>query len=68
VLFRSGPDDGVFCAAGKEAEAAKLAGVARTRTAEKLDLIDDNEFKFCWIVDYPMYEYDEEAQETRLFT
>ncbi|OAO00443.1 aspartate--tRNA ligase [Sphingomonadales bacterium EhC05] len=58
-----GPDDGVFFAAGKEADAAKLAGVARTRTAEKLDLIDDNAFKFCWIVDYPMYEYDEELKK-----
>lgn len=58
-----GPDDGVFFAAGKEAEAAKLAGVARTRTAEKLELINDNEFKFCWVVDYPMYEYDEELKK-----
>lgn len=58
-----GPDDGVFFAAGKEAEAAKLAGVARTRAAEKLDLISDDEFKFCWVVDYPMYEYDEELKK-----
>lgn len=58
-----GPDDGVFFAAGKEADAAKLAGVARTRAAEKLDLINDNEFKFCWVVDYPMYEYDEELKK-----
>lgn len=58
-----GPDDGVFFAAGKEAEAARLAGVARTRAAEKLDLINDNEFKFCWVVDYPMYEYDEELKK-----
>lgn len=58
-----GPDDGVFFAAGKEAEAAKLAGVARTRAAEKLNLISDDEFKFCWVVDYPMYEYDEELKK-----
>ena len=58
-----GPDDGVFFAAGKEADAAKLAGVARTRAAEQLGLIDENEFKFCWIVDYPMYEYDEELKK-----
>lgn len=58
-----GPDDGVFFAAGKEAEAAKLAGVARTRAAEKLDLISEDEFKFCWVVDYPMYEYDEELKK-----
>lgn len=58
-----GPDDGVFFAAGKEADAAKLAGVARTRTAEQLDLIDKNAFKFCWIVDYPMFEYDDELKK-----
>lgn len=58
-----GPDDGVFFAAGKEADAARLAGVARTRAAEQLGLIDENAFKFCWIVDYPMYEYDEELKK-----
>ena len=58
-----GPDDGVFFAAGKEADATKLAGVARTRTAEQLDLIDKNAFKFCWIVDYPMFEYDDELKK-----
>ena len=58
-----GPDDGVFFAAGKEAQAAKLAGVARTRIAEQLDLIDKNRFEFCWIVDFPMFEYDEDAKK-----
>ena len=58
-----GPDDGIFFAAGKEAEAAKLAGFARTRTAEQLDLIEKGAFRFCWIVDFPMYEYDEEAKK-----
>ncbi|MEO9633763.1 MAG: aspartate--tRNA ligase [Parasphingorhabdus sp.] len=58
-----GPDDGVFFAAGKEADAARLAGVARTRAAEQLDLIDKNAFKFCWIVDYPMFEYDDELKK-----
>jgi aspartyl-tRNA synthetase len=58
-----GPDDGIFFAAGKEAQAAKLAGAARTRVAEELGLIADDSFKFCWIVDFPMYEYDEEAKK-----
>ncbi len=58
-----GPDDGVFFAAGKEAQAAKLAGLARTRVAEQLDLIDDKRFEFCWIVDFPMFEYDEDAKK-----
>jgi aspartyl-tRNA synthetase len=58
-----GPDDGIFFAAGKEGQAAKLAGLARTRTAEQLGLIDQDRFDFCWIVDFPMYEYDEEAKK-----
>ena len=58
-----GPDDGVFFAAGKEAQAAKLAGLARTRVAEELKLIDDSRFEFCWIVDFPMFEYDEDAKK-----
>ena len=58
-----GPDDGIFFAAGKEAEAAKLAGAARTRVAEQLDLIEKDTFRFCWIVDFPMYEFNEEQQK-----
>ncbi len=56
-----GPDDGLFFAAGKEATAAKLAGFARTRVAEQLDLIDPNKFEMCWIVDFPMFEADEDT-------
>ncbi len=58
-----GPDDGCFFAAGKELQAAKLAGAARTRTAEQLSLIPEGTFEFCWIVDFPMFEYDEDAKK-----
>ncbi len=58
-----GPDDGLFFAAGKELQAAKLAGAARTRVGEELGLIEQGCFKFCWIVDFPMYEYDEDAKQ-----
>jgi aspartyl-tRNA synthetase len=58
-----GPDDGIFFAAGPEAQAAKLAGLARTRVAEQLGLIEQGAFKFCWIVDFPMFEYDEDAKK-----
>ena len=54
-----GDNDGVFFACGKAGEAAKLAGFARTKVGQDLDLINEDEFKFCWIVDFPMYEYDE---------
>jgi aspartyl-tRNA synthetase len=58
-----GPDDGIFFAAGKEEEAAKLAGLARTRVAEQLDLLEKDSFRFCWIVDFPMFEYNEEQKK-----
>lgn len=57
-----GPNDGVFFAAGKEGQAAKLAGLARTRVGEQLDLIDKDRFDLCWIVDFPFYEYDEDTK------
>ena len=58
-----GDDDGLFFAAGKEKDAAKLAGAARTQVGEQLELIEGGCFKFCWIVDFPMFEYDEEAKK-----
>jgi aspartyl-tRNA synthetase len=58
-----GPDDGIFFAAGKEDEAARLAGLARTRVGEQLDLIEKGAFRFCWIVDFPMFEYNEEQKK-----
>jgi aspartyl-tRNA synthetase len=58
-----GPDDGIFFAAGKEAEAARLAGLARTRVGEELGLIAQDRFDFCWIVDFPMFEYNEEQKK-----
>jgi len=54
-----GENDGCFFAAGKEADAAKLAGAARIRVGEQLDLIDKDRFELAWIVDFPFYEYDE---------
>jgi aspartyl-tRNA synthetase len=58
-----GPNDGVFFAAGKELQAAKLAGAARTRVGDLLGLIEEGSFNFCWIVDFPMFEYDEDAKK-----
>ena len=45
---------------GKEAQAARLAGLARTRIGTELGLIEQNAYKFCWIVDFPMFEWDED--------
>ncbi len=57
-----GDDDGVFFAAGREKEAARLAGLARTRIGEELGLVREEEYNFCWVVDFPMFEYNEEEQ------
>lgn len=55
--------DAVFFVCAPKAAAEKLSGLARTRIGEELDLIDRNRFEFCWIVDYPMYEYNEESKK-----
>jgi len=54
--------DAVFFSAGKEGEAATLAGQARLRIGRELGLVDENRFEFCWIVDFPMYEWNEEEK------
>lgn len=58
-----GPDDGCFFAAGKEDQAAKLAGAARTRVGEQLDIVEKDAFRFCWIIDFPFYEWDEDEKK-----
>jgi aspartyl-tRNA synthetase len=55
--------DAVFFAAGKPLDAAKFAGSVRTKLGNDLGLISPGEFKFCWIVDFPMYELDEETKQ-----
>jgi len=56
-----GDGDAVFFVCGQKSDAEKFSGQARTRICEELDLIEQNTFKFCWIVDYPMYELDEDS-------
>jgi aspartyl-tRNA synthetase len=48
--------DAVFFAADKKATAEKFAGAVRTRLGDELGLIEPNAYRFCWIVDFPMYE------------
>ena len=55
--------DGLFFAAGKEAEAASLAGKARLKVGRDLELVEAKAFRFCWIVDYPLYEWSETEQK-----
>ncbi len=58
-----GPGDAVFFAADTETKAARLAGLARTRIARELKLIDEDVFALCWIVDFPMYEWNEDDKK-----
>ncbi len=53
--------DAVFFSCDKELKAAKFAGAARTKIAQELGIIPNDRFDFCWIVDFPMYEADEET-------
>ncbi len=53
--------DSIFLACGKKKSVENLLSVARNKIAKELDLIDENIFAFCWIVDYPMYEVDEKT-------
>ena len=53
--------DAVFFSCGKKTEAAKIAGVVRIKLGNDLKLIDESIYKFCWIVDFPMYELNEET-------
>jgi aspartyl-tRNA synthetase len=55
--------DAVFFACDTEPKAAKLAGAARTRIAEELKLIVPGTFEFCWITDFPMFEWNEDEKK-----
>lgn len=54
--------DAVFFACDEEAKARDLAGKVRTLLGQELNLIAADEFKFCWVVDFPFYEYNEERK------
>ncbi len=54
--------DAVFFSSGTPAEAAHIAGHVRTHLGQELGLIKDDEFKFCWIVDFPYFEWNEDTK------
>jgi len=55
--------DSIFFACGPKEEVEKILSKARTKIADDLNLIKEDEFAFCWIVDYPMYELDEKTKK-----
>ena len=64
-ISKSEVGDSVFFACGKKSELEKILSQARTKIASQLNLINDDKFSFCWIVDYPMYEVDEVSQKIK---
>ncbi len=55
--------DSIFMACGKKDELEKITSLARDKIAKDLNLIDENVFAFCWIVDYPMFEKDDSTNK-----
>ena len=55
--------DAVFFAAGKKGDAEKFAGTVRTRLGQELNLIAGGDFRFCWVTDFPMFEYNEDDKK-----
>ena len=55
--------DTIFLSCGKQSEVEKILSIARTRIAEELKIIKEDCFAFCWIVDYPMFEIDEQTKK-----
>ena len=64
-ITKAGEGDTVFLSCGKQNEVEKILNLARTKIAEDLKLIDENSFAFCWIVDYPMFELDENTNKIK---
>ncbi len=57
--------DSIFLACGRLNEVEKILSTARDKIARDLNLIKDDQFAFCWIVDYPMYELDEQTKKIK---
>ena len=55
--------DSIFMACGKEREIEKILSQARDKIAQDLNIIKKDQFAFCWIVDYPMYEFDDHLKK-----
>ena len=59
------PGDSIFMSCGNKKDVHKILALARNKLAEDLKLVDENSFSFCWIVDFPMYEIDENTKKIK---
>ena len=57
------PGDVVFFVCDTEKQAARIAGEIRVKLGNDLDMVEERSFRFCWVVDYPMFEYDPDAKK-----
>ena len=57
--------DSIFLSCGKRSDLEKITSIARDKIANDLNLIDQNTFAFCWIIDYPMFERDEQTKKIK---
>ncbi len=55
--------DSLFMACGSENDVEKILSISRDKIAKELSLIDENNYAFCWIIDYPMFEIDEQTKK-----
>ena len=64
-LTNSKIGDSIFMSCGEKKDVEKILSLARNKIAEDLNLISNDIFSFCWIIDYPMYEIDEETKKIK---
>ncbi|WP_440923979.1 aspartate--tRNA ligase [Candidatus Pelagibacter sp.] len=67
IMSKTGAEvgDSIFMACAKNNDLEKITSLSREKIAKDLDLIDENTFAFCWIVDYPMFEIDEQTNKIK---
>ena len=67
IMAKTGAEvgDSLFLACSKEEEVERITSIARDKIGKDLGLIDENVFAFCWIVDYPMYEIDNQTNKLK---
>ena len=67
IMAKTGAEvgDSIFLACGKQEEVEKITSLARDKIGRDLSLIDENVFAFCWIIDYPMYEIDDQTNKIK---
>ena len=62
-LCKLNEKDSIFFSSDKIKEAERISGIARQKLGNELNIIDNRKFEFCWITDYPMYQFDEKEKK-----